>query len=158
MAGYSLPQQPEQARWRALGLLQGLQSRDQPLLDIGEIAAEWKRGQQARIAGRAKCRSYPVRIILAIDGRNLEILMELSGAPGLPLEFVLKAGIGDLLHRCDHVGVGFSPDVGHAVFRDDDIAPLTRYGLVAVAPANVRLQPGAGSPRGFERENGARPR
>ena len=70
-------------------------------------------------------------------GGNFKILRQLAGVLGLPHQFVLKARIRDLQHRRDHVGVGFSPEIGDAVFGDDDIAQMARNGLMAVVPADI---------------------
>ncbi len=51
-ARQTLPQQSGQALRRTLRLLQDLQSRNQPLFGVGEIAAERKRWQQAGLARR----------------------------------------------------------------------------------------------------------
>ena len=124
-----------------LRVLQELQRRDQPLLDVGEIAAERKRRQQAGLAGRFQRAGNPLRKIFAMRRRNFIVLRQFAGILGLPRQFVLKAGIRNLQHRRDHVGVGFSPEIGDAVFGDDDIAQMPRNGLVAIAPADIGLRP-----------------
>src|SRR5882757_6364579 len=53
---HPLPQQSRQFQRRALRLLQQLQGRDQPLLDVGKIAAERERRQQTGLARRLQRR------------------------------------------------------------------------------------------------------
>src|SRR5690242_4220716 len=69
----TLPQQCRQLRRRALRGLQQLQRRDQPLLDVGKIAAERERRQQPRLARRFQRGRDPLRKILAIRGGNRKI-------------------------------------------------------------------------------------
>ena len=95
-------------------------------------------------------------MIVAVRRRNFKILRQLAGVLGLPREFGLKARIRNGQHRRDHIGVGFSPDIGDTIFGDEDIAQMPRNGLVAVSPADVRLRFGAGLPGRFDREDRAR--
>jgi len=80
---------------RALRVLQELQRRDQPLLDIGKIAAERKLRQQTGFARRLQRACNPLGIILAMNSGNFEILRQLAGILGLPRQFGLKTGVGD---------------------------------------------------------------
>ena len=88
--------------------------------------------------------------------RNLKILRQLAGILGVPRQFGLEAGIRDRQHRRDGFGVGFSSDVGDAIFGDEDVAQMPRNGLVAVVPADVGLRLCAGLPRRFQREDRSR--
>ncbi len=89
----SLPQQSRQPLRRVLGVLQDLQCRKQPLLGLGEIAAERKRWQQAGLARRLQRARDPLRKILPMRRRDLKILRQLAGIPGLPRQFGLEAGV-----------------------------------------------------------------
>ena len=113
--GQTPPQQSCEIKRRALRLLQDLQRRDQPLLDLGKIAAERKRRQQAGVPRRLQRGLDPLRHILAMRGRNLKILRQLAFVLGGARQFVLDARIRHLQHRRDHVGVGLAPEIGDAV-------------------------------------------
>src|SRR5258707_12334294 len=88
-------------------------------------------------------------------GWNFMVLRQLAGILGLSRQFRLEARTRPPQHRCDDIGVGFSPDIGDAVFSDEDVAQMPWNGLVAVAPADVGLGFRAGLPRRLEREDGA---
>ncbi len=107
---------------RTLRRLQHLQRRNQPLLDVGEIAAERERWQQARFARRLQGGLDALRKVFAMGWWDLEILRQLAGILGLPRQFALKTGVRNREHRRDDLGVGFSPEIGDAIFGDGDIA------------------------------------
>ena len=88
--------------------------------------------------------------------RNFKTPSAACRHPSRLRQFVLKARIRDRQHRRDRLGVGFSADIGDAVFGDEDIAQMPRNGLVAVVPADVGLRLCAGLPRRFQRQDRAR--
>ena len=67
----SLPYQRRQMPRRTLNVLQELQSRDQALLDIREIAAERKRWEQSCLTRRPQRVRNPLRIVFAISAGDL---------------------------------------------------------------------------------------
>ena len=85
---------------------------------------------------------------IEIDYFRSETALMIGAEFGRREQFVLEARIGDVDHGRDALGVGAAAQVGHAVFRDGDVAQVARDGRVAVTRDDVRRQPAVLAARG----------
>ena len=102
----SFHQQPDERQRRTRCVAQEFKRRDQPLLDLGEIAAERKRWQQSSRSRGAQRGGDARRRIVTMRCGNLIIARQFSGVDRLPHQLVLEAGVRDVEHRRDHFGIG----------------------------------------------------
>jgi hypothetical protein len=111
--GHAAQNQARQMQRRVLCILQNLKRRNQPLLDLGEITAEWKRRQQPGFARGLQNSRDPLRRVVARMRLYFVVPRQLARIPGDARQLVLKARIRDRQQRRDDVGIGFPPDIGN---------------------------------------------
>src|SRR5476649_2906535 len=115
--------------------LEPIQRAQQILLLIREVSAQRILRKQP-VMPRLNTLE-PLRRIVGKARVQLEVLGQLAGLLRLFDQVVLKARVGDIQQRLDHLGICLPTQIGNPVLGDDDIAQVPGNGAVAVLPDEI---------------------
>ena len=142
--------------WRARGHRLDLgQCARQIALDVGEVVAEGKIGEQSALPQFGHALTQPLRRVVPGVVGNAPARVDLAGRLRLLEQLILKARVGNPDQRLGDVAVGFGAQIGHAVFGDDHVAQVARNGAVAVIEHDVRAWRAARLPGGAHHDHAA---